>query len=103
MEKWIQSNYWKKIKSNEGPISIIRNLYYKIMYTLAKIDGFHNISNCNGFSLYDKEFRSILKLIEDPEPYFKNLITQFTYKIKDVNYIHEKIKYGKTSRNFYII
>lgn len=91
----------KKTKSHEGAISILRGIYYKIMTILSQIDQFHNISNFNGFGLYDKEFISVFKSIKDPEPYFKNIIAQFGYNIKEVYYEHQKRHYGKSRVSFY--
>ncbi|OEJ15802.1 dolichol monophosphate mannose synthase [Brachyspira hampsonii] len=91
----------KKTKSNEGIVSILRGVYYKIVSILSKIDSAKIISNFNGFGLYDKDFIDILRKIEDPEPYFKNVVGEFGFKIKEIPYIHEKRKTGKSKLSFY--
>lgn len=91
----------KKTKSNEGIISILRGIYYKIMSILSKIDSAKIIPNFNGFGLYDKDFIDILRKIEDPEPYFKNIVGELGFKIKEIHYVHEKRKTGKSKLNFY--
>lgn len=91
----------KKTKSNEGIISIFRGIYYKIMSILSNIDQVSHISNFNGFGLYDKDFIDILRKIDDPEPYFKNIVGELGFRIKEIPYIHEKRKTGKSKVNLY--
>ena len=38
--------------------------------------------------------------LDDSEPYFRGLVAEFGYKIKEVYYVHEKRKFGKTHFNF---
>ena len=91
----------KKTKSNEGIISILRSFYYVIMSVLSRIDSAKIIPNYNGFGLYDKDFIDILRKIDDPEPYLKNIVGEFGFKIKEIPYIHEKRKTGKSSLKLY--
>lgn len=91
----------KKTKSNEGAISILRSFYYRLIKILSNIDHANQISNFNCFGLYDKSFINLLKKIEDPEPYFKNIVGEFGFKIKEIPYVHEKRRTGKSKINFY--
>ncbi|WP_288694848.1 glycosyltransferase family 2 protein [uncultured Brachyspira sp.] len=91
----------KKTKSNEGIISILRSIYYKVMSILSNIDQVNHIINFNGFGLYDNDFIKILRQIEDPEPYFKNIVGELGFKIKEIPYVHEKRKTGKSKLNLY--
>lgn len=88
----------KKLKSGENIfISIIRKCYYKLIKSISDVE---QIENFHGFGLYDKSFINVLKNLDDSEPYFRGLVAEFGYKIKEVYYVHEKRKFGKTHFNF---
>lgn len=88
----------KKLKSNENILMVyIRKCYYKLIKYISDVE---QIENFYGFGLYDKDFINILKNLDDSEPYLRGIVAELGYKIKEVYYVHEKRKFGKTHFNF---
>ena len=54
-----------------------------------------------GFGLYDKEFIDILRKLDDPTPFFRGLVAELGYKIKQIPFEQGKRTKGKSSNNFY--
>lgn len=89
----------KKSKSYENIfMASIRKCYYKLIKSISDVE---QIENFHGFGLYDKDFINILKTLDDSEPYLRGIVAELGYKIKEVYYVHEKRKFGKTHFNFY--
>ena len=89
----------KKLKSNENVLmAFIRNCYYKLIKYISDVE---QIENFYGFGLYDKDFINILRNLDDSEPYLRGIVAELGYKIKEVYYVHEKRKFGKTHFNFF--
>ena len=89
----------KKSQSKENVfIRYIRKFYYKLIKTISDVD---QIENFHGFGLYDKSFINVLRNLDDSEPYLRGIVAELGYKIKEVYYVHEKRKFGKTHFNFY--
>ncbi|NCS22935.1 MAG: glycosyltransferase family 2 protein [Microcystis aeruginosa G11-06] len=89
-----------KISSQENPLVYsIRRLYYYLVSVLA--EEVELTSNFTGFGLYDKQVIEALRLIDDPYPYLKGLISEVGFKSAKIEY-HQKVrKRGKSSFNFY--
>ncbi len=90
-----------KPKSEENPVmSTVRKAYYSIMKIISVND---HIKNFTSYALYDKDFINILKQLNDPSPYIRGLVTEFGFKIKEVQYIQPKRKKGKSAASFYVL
>jgi len=89
-----------KISSQENPLVYsIRRFYYYLVSVLA--EEVELTSNFTGFGLYDKQVIEALRLIDDPYPYLKGLISEVGFKSAKIEY-HQKVrKRGKSSFNFY--
>tara|TARA_S200000501_G_scaffold362931_1_gene393039 strand:+ start:3874 stop:4830 length:957 start_codon:yes stop_codon:yes gene_type:complete len=87
-----------KKKSKENIILFnIRKLYYWLLKSLSD----HNlISNWNGFGLIDKEVLLEFKKVKDTFPYFRGLISDLGYDIKEVSYEQNIRLRGKSKNNF---
>lgn len=89
----------KKYASKENILlCYIRKIYYKLIKTISDVE---QIENFHGFGLYDRNFINVLKNLDDSEPYLRGIVAELGYKIKEVYYVHEKRKFGKTHFNFY--
>lgn len=87
-----------KTQSKETPVMyLIRKCYYRIIKKISEID---HIEQFDGFGLYDASFLCVLRKLDDPLPYLRGIIAELGYQRKDVPYIQEKRKHGKTSFNF---
>ena len=76
----------RKLDSTEGHfITFLRKSYYKVIDILAETK---QISNFNGFGLYDKSFIEILRNIGDLKPYFKTVVAEYATTYGTVFYHH---------------
>ena len=76
----------------------VRKLYYRI---ITKISEIKLIKNFTGFGLYDKKVIDILREFDEPEPYFRGLISEIGFDIAEIPYIQPIRQKGKTKNNFY--
>jgi len=90
-----------KPKSHESwPMARVRKLYY---YLLSKISQEKLIRNFTGFGLYDKQFIQVLRNLDDPYPYFRGLITEMGFRIKELPYVQPKRLHGSSKNNLYTL
>lgn len=88
----------QKTKSKENKIKrLARNIYYKIMKTLADAE---HLDNVTGFGLYDKEVIETFRWMADPYPYYRGIICDLGYSRKLIEYTQQKRVSGKSSYNF---
>jgi polyisoprenyl-phosphate glycosyltransferase len=105
LEKW-EEGYkivvGVKKKSRENPLMFfVRKVFYNL---LSKISvGEQPIKNFTGFGLYDQSFLEALRLLDDPYPYFRGLITEFGYDRYEIAYEQPERKAGKTKNNFFTL
>lgn len=88
-----------KKKSNENPIIyMLRTFFYKFIKKIAEIE---HIEHFTGFGLYDKNFISVLKKLDDPMPYLRGIVAEFGFKIKRIDYEQMRRKSGKTKSSLW--
>jgi glycosyltransferase involved in cell wall biosynthesis len=90
-----------KSKSTENPLMfMIRKSFYSI---IKKISDTEHLSNFTGFGLYDQKFLNIVRLIDDPYPYFRGMVVEYGWNIKTIEYTQLKRIHGKTKNNFFTL
>lgn len=90
-----------KNQSEESPLFYaIRKIYYD---SLAKISDVKLVKNYTGTGLYDRKVIDILKLIDDPYPYFRGLIADLGFEKKIVYFKQPLRKRGFSKNNFYTL
>lgn len=90
-----------KSKSKENKIKyFLRNCYYKFLNSIAEIN---HIQQFMGFGLYDRSFVDVLRKLDDPMPYFRGIVAELGFKMKQVEYEQDKRKKGKTHFSLYKI
>lgn len=90
-----------KPKSDESRLVFaIRRLGY---YWIGRIADIKLIRNFTGFGLYDKEIINILRVYDDPYPYFRGMIADVGFDIAEIPYHQPKRKRGLTKNNFYTL
>lgn len=88
-----------KSKSNENKFKyFIRECFYDF---LSKITENKHIKQFMGFGLYDSEFIDVLRKLDDPLPYFRGIVAELGFKMKQVEYVQDKRRKGKTHFNFF--
>ncbi len=90
-----------KTKSKENILMFsIRKMFYSLIARISETD---QIKNFTGFGLYDRSFIDILKKIDEPYPYFRGLVSEFSYQKREVEFTQPKREKGKTKNNFYTL
>lgn len=90
-----------KTKSKENPIMfLIRKLFYSI---IKKISSTEQLKNYTGFGLYDQKFLNVVRMIDDPYPYFRGMVMEYGWDIKTLEYTQDKRGAGKSSNNFFTL
>ena len=88
-----------KNKSEESPLMFaVRKLYYNLIKIIAETE---QIKNFNGFALYDRQVIETLKVVDDPDPYLRGLISELGFSMAKIDYVQSQRKKGKSSNNFY--
>ncbi len=88
-----------KPKSAESIIMFnIRRLFYHFISRIADVK---LIKNFTGFGLYDQEIVRILRVYDDPYPYFRGLIAEIGFDVVEIPYSQPVRKRGITKNNLY--
>ncbi len=74
-----------------------RNLYYKIMSRLSHIEHYHGFI---GFGLFDRKTVDVMKRLNNPNPYFRIIISEIGFSKAFVNYVQPPRKHGKSRLTF---
>ena len=78
----------------------IRKFYYRLMHRISSIQ---MIKNFTGFGLYDKVVMDAIRKMEDPYPYFRGMICEIGYPIKEIAYEQPARKRGFSKNNLYTL
>ena len=90
-----------KTQSKENPLMfLVRKLFYAI---IKKISSTEQLKNYTGFGLYDQKFLNVVRMIDDPYPYFRGMVTEYGWDIKTLEYTQDKRGGGKSSNNFFTL
>ena len=90
-----------KTKSKENPLMFfIRKIFYSV---LKKISETEQLKNYTGFGLYDQKFLNVVRMIDDPYPYFRGMVMEYGWDIKTIEYTQDERLHGKTKNNFYTL
>ncbi len=90
-----------KTKSKENKILyFLRSCYYKLIKKFSSVE---QIEHFTGFGLYDKDFVSVLKTIDDPMPYLRGMVAEVGYQYKKIEYVQQKRAHGKSKNNWYTL
>ncbi len=99
-------NGWKivvgvKSKTDEPFLmKYIRKAYYRFV---SKISEINLIKDFMGYGLYDKEVMEVLSRMNDAYPYFRGLICETGFPIKQLHYTQKNRARGISKMNFYIL
>ena len=91
-----------KNKSKENPLMFaVRKTFYNLLASASGNDA--TIKNFTGFGLYDQQFISVLRDLDDPYPYFRGLVTELGFDRYEINYTQPQRAGGKTKNNFFTL
>ncbi len=88
-----------KSKSKENSIMrFFRTIYYKAIKRMSNVE---QIEHFTGFGLYDRSFINTLNSLNDPIPFLRGIVAELGPERKEIPYVQEKRRAGKTKNNFY--
>lgn len=89
-----------KNKTHERNIIIkqFRRFYYHFLDTISEVP---ITKNATGFGLYDKKVLDIVRSVNDPYPYFRGLISELGFPIKEIEFTQPERDNGYSKNNFY--
>lgn len=89
----------QKTDSEENKVTfMLRTAYYRFIKMMSPSE---QIQHYNGFGLYDKEFIDVIKSIEDPAPYLKGIISEFSMSQYIIKYKQSESLRGSSGANFF--
>jgi glycosyltransferase involved in cell wall biosynthesis len=104
IEKWNAGSdivLLKRSKSNE---SIIIELFKKLFYRIIKLLSETSLTErTTGSGITDKKIIEQLRKIDEPYPYFRGLILEFTNKISTLEFNQPKRIHGSSKNNFFTL
>ena len=86
------------IKSNSDENKImfkVRKLYYNLLSYLSEINIYKNFT---GFGLYSRKVLNEIKKINDPNPFFRGIVSEVGYNIATIEY-HQPRRYKNISKS----
>lgn len=93
-----------KNQSRENPLMFaVRKFFYNLLSKASEGSGESPVKNFTGFGLYDQQFISVLRTLEDPYPYFRGLITELGFNRFEIPYTQPQRASGKTKNNFFTL
>jgi polyisoprenyl-phosphate glycosyltransferase len=80
------------------PLRIVRNVFYALMSRMSKV---RQIRHFIGFGLFDRTIIDILRQLDEPDPYFRGLVSEIGFEKAFVHYHQPPRKHGKSRHNFF--
>lgn len=91
-----------KKQSKENPLMFaMRKFFYNVLASASGSDA--TIKNFTGFGLYDQQFITVLRGLDDPYPYFRGLVTELGFDRYEIDYTQPQRAGGKTKNNFFTL
>jgi glycosyltransferase involved in cell wall biosynthesis len=81
-------------------IETIKLIFYKFINLISEVN---LIEKTTGSGIFDKSIISELKTIEDPDPYFRGMISEINANIDIIEFDQPRRLYGNSKNNFYIL
>jgi glycosyltransferase involved in cell wall biosynthesis len=77
---------------------LARDVFYR---TMARLSNIEQIRNFMGFGLYDRQVVEILRTLDEPDPYFRGLVSEIGFDKTFVEYHQPPRKHGQTRHSFF--
>jgi hypothetical protein len=90
----------KRSSEEHSAMFWLRQQYYRLVNCFSAIETFENYT---GFGLYDRRVVEIIKLLDDPYPYFRGMIAEIGLPHKKLYYDQPVRMRGLTKNNFYTL
>jgi glycosyltransferase involved in cell wall biosynthesis len=104
LEKWNNGSdivLLKRINSNENIFTeLLKKIFYRIIRLLSETS---LTEKTTGSGIIDKKIIEQLKKIDEPYPYFRGLILEFSNKISTLEFNQPKRAHGSSKNNFFTL
>jgi glycosyltransferase involved in cell wall biosynthesis len=104
IKKWrlgSKAVFLKRKSSKENLVmETIKVVFYKFINMISEV---RLIEKTTGSGIFDKSIISKLKEIEDPDPYFRGIISEIDSSIEVIEFDQPRRLYGKSKNNFYTL
>jgi glycosyltransferase involved in cell wall biosynthesis len=93
--------FLKRKSSKENLIiETIKKIFYRIINMISEVD---LVEKTTGSGIFDKSIIHQLKRIEDPDPYFRGMISEIEANIDTIEFDQPIRIFGKSKNTFYIL
>lgn len=90
----------KTTSEENGLMYRLRTSYYKLVERLTSVKVLRHYT---GFGLYDRQVMEIVRRYGDPYPYFRGMVAEVGFPIKQIHYGQKRRERGITKNNFYTL
>jgi len=78
-------------------LRLLRKIFYELISRISHIE---QIKNFLGFGLYDRSVVEILRQLNEPDPYFRGLVSEIGFDKAFVEYDQPPRRHGRTKNSF---
>ncbi|HYH07579.1 MAG TPA: glycosyltransferase family 2 protein [Thermoanaerobaculia bacterium] len=90
----------KRSTEDSMALGMLRGLYYRLASGMSDVE---LVRNATGFGLYDQEFVSLVRALDDPYPYTRGLISEFGFPYATIPYDQPQREHGVTKNNWFTL
>lgn len=90
----------KTTSEESGMMYRVRTAYYKLVERLTSVQVLRHYT---GFGLYDRQVMEVVRRFGDPYPYFRGMVAEVGFPIKQIAYGQKRRERGITKNNFYTL
>ncbi|GAA3762511.1 glycosyltransferase family 2 protein [Terriglobus aquaticus] len=90
----------KTSSEESGLMYRIRTTYYR---TVERLTSVQVLRHYTGFGLYDRQVMEVVRRYGDPYPYFRGMVAEVGFPIKQIAYGQKRRERGITKNNFYTL
>lgn len=90
----------KTHSEENGLMYRIRSAYYR---TVERLTSVQVLRHYTGFGLYDRQVMEVIRRYGDPYPYFRGMVAEVGFPIKQIEYGQKRRVRGITKNNFYTL
>jgi len=104
VEAWEQGSMAVQLVKTASKINFLGHFIKKIYYRIvSKISNIELLNDATGNGLYDKKVIQNIKNLNDPNPYFRGLVSELGYAIKAIPYEEQRRIHGSSNNNWYVL
>lgn len=104
LEKWNNGSEIVLLKRKKSNANFFTDLFKKLFYRIIKLLSETSLTEkTTGSGIIDKKIVEELKKIDEPYPYFRGLIFEFSNKISTIEFNQPKRSYGNSKNNFFTL